>query len=60
MPVPRRRRSRARRDRQRTHKKLEATQTIKCDHCGETRLPHRICQKCGYYNGRPYRTIVTT
>lgn len=60
MPVPRRRHSKARRDRSRTHKKLTASQVVKCDHCGAEKLPHRICQECGYYKGKPYRTIVTT
>ncbi len=60
MPVPRRRRSKSRRDSARTHKKLFPTQLVECDHCHEKKLPHRICAKCGYYKGRPFRTIVTT
>jgi large subunit ribosomal protein L32 len=23
-----------------------------CPHCGEPRLPHRVCGACGYYNER--------
>ena len=23
-----------------------------CDHCGESKLPHRVCMNCGYYDGR--------
>ena len=61
MPVPKRRHSRARRDRRRTHTtKLVATPMAKCDHCGEMKLSHRICMHCGYYRGRPYRTVVTS
>lgn len=60
MPVPKRRRSSARRDKARTHKKLTARQPSKCDNCGEVRLPHRICPSCGFYKGKPYRTLVTT
>ena len=60
MPVPKRRHSASRRDRARTHKKLAGHQVQKCDHCGEAKLSHRICPACGYYKGKPYRTIVTS
>jgi large subunit ribosomal protein L32 len=23
-----------------------------CSNCGETKEPHRVCLKCGYYNGK--------
>jgi large subunit ribosomal protein L32 len=23
-----------------------------CPNCGEPRLPHRVCMKCGYYRDR--------
>lgn len=23
----------------------------KCPNCGEPRLPHRVCMKCGHYRG---------
>jgi large subunit ribosomal protein L32 len=60
MPVPRRRHSKARRDRARTHKKLHAKQVLKCEHCGANKLPHRICPECGRYGeaGHEYKTIV--
>jgi large subunit ribosomal protein L32 len=22
-----------------------------CPHCHESKLPHRVCPHCGYYNG---------
>ncbi len=55
MPVPRRRHCSARRDRNRTHKKLTPAQSItSCPNteCGAPRLPHRICPKCGEFRGR--------
>ena len=58
MPVPRRRHSKARRDRARTHKKLTAIQLVKCGQCGSMKPRHRICPECGTYAGRAYKTIV--
>lgn len=58
MPVPRRRHGKGRRDRNRTHKKLEALNIVACDKCGESKLPHRVCPKCGTYQGRTYKTVV--
>jgi len=52
MPVPKRRTSSTRRDKRRTHWKLEAGSTSNCPQCGEPRLPHRICKHCGFYDGR--------
>jgi large subunit ribosomal protein L32 len=25
---------------------------VKCDHCGEMKLAHRVCRSCGTYKGR--------
>ena len=25
-----------------------------CPNCGLSKLPHRVCSNCGYYNGRIY------
>jgi large subunit ribosomal protein L32 len=60
MPVPRRRHSKCRRDKARTHKKLHAHQVATCDDCGAPKLPHRVCPSCGKYRGRTYKTVVTT
>jgi large subunit ribosomal protein L32 len=61
MPVPRRRHSRGRQDRRRTHERLFATQLVACGNpeCGAPKPPHRVCPKCGQYRGRSYKTIVT-
>jgi large subunit ribosomal protein L32 len=24
----------------------------KCSNCGVAKLPHKICQECGFYNGK--------
>jgi large subunit ribosomal protein L32 len=52
MPNPKRRHSKARTRKRRAHDALSAPQSSSCPHCREPRLPHRICPKCGYYNGR--------
>ena len=52
MANPKRRHSKARRDRRRTHDSLSRTGTSTCDSCGEVKLPHRVCPSCGEYRGR--------
>ena len=53
MAVPKRKTSKARRDKRRNNLwKLTAPALAKCDRCGEYKRPHRICPSCGYYNGR--------
>lgn len=53
MPVPKKRTSRARRDRRRAnHDKLAAPNLGRCSRCGEVKQPHRVCGSCGYYKNR--------
>ncbi|HEY8436544.1 MAG TPA: 50S ribosomal protein L32 [Haloplasmataceae bacterium] len=52
MAVPKRRTSKARRDKRRTHYKLEAPGLVQCPNCGEYIKPHRVCPECGHYKGR--------
>lgn len=49
MPVPRKKKSRARRNNRRSHIHLARPKIQKCSRCGEPRLPHRVCIHCGYY-----------
>ncbi|MCK9485039.1 MAG: 50S ribosomal protein L32 [Candidatus Marinimicrobia bacterium] len=53
MPQPKRRASKSRRDKRRTHHVLTGTTVTKCPQCKEPKLPHRACLNCGYYRGRP-------
>ncbi len=52
MANPKRRHSKARRDRRRTHDSLDRPATSLCPNCGEVKLPHRACSHCGHYKGR--------
>lgn len=52
MAVPKKRTSRARRDKRRaTHKATQATLSS-CPRCHSPRIPHRVCPTCGTYAGR--------
>ncbi len=52
VPQPKRKHSKGRRDRRRAHDALIATRLIQCSNCGEMRLAHSVCPKCGHYQGR--------
>jgi large subunit ribosomal protein L32 len=52
MGLPKRRVSKARRDKRRTGKGLTAPSLSTCPDCGEPVLPHRACSSCGSYKGR--------
>lgn len=52
MPVPKGKASSTRRDKRRTHYKIEAPNLVECPQCHELMVPHRICKNCGYYNGK--------
>ena len=52
MPNPKRRHSKARRDKRRSHDALKQPSTSICDNCGEAKLSHRACGHCGSYNKR--------
>lgn len=53
MAVPKKRASRRRRDMRRAHDGLAFTAAVElCDHCGELKLRHRLCESCGVYRGR--------
>lgn len=52
MPNPKRRHSKARRDRRRAHDALAKPTVSLCPNCAEVKLPHRACGNCGHYRGR--------
>ena len=52
MAVPKRKVSKARRDKRRANWKLEAPNLTTCPQCHEFKLSHVVCKNCGYYNGK--------
>jgi large subunit ribosomal protein L32 len=52
MALPKRRHSRARTRKRRSHDALTAPSVARCSECGEPKLPHRLCSGCGTYKGR--------
>ena len=52
MALPKRRHSKTRQAKRRTHWKLVAPNVVECPRCHAPRLPHHVCPDCGFYNGR--------
>ncbi|MBM3255088.1 MAG: 50S ribosomal protein L32 [Candidatus Omnitrophica bacterium] len=52
MPLPKRRHSSARGRKRRTHWKLTTANLVPCPQCKQLKLIHRVCEACGYYDGR--------
>ncbi len=57
MALPKRKHSKSRRDKSRTHWKLTLASLTKCPQCGQGIIPHRVCTSCGYYRGRQVLVI---
>jgi large subunit ribosomal protein L32 len=52
MPNPKRRHSKARRDKRRAHDALTPPALSECPNCREMKAPHRVCPHCGHYKGK--------
>lgn len=52
MAVPKRKTSKSKRDKRRTHQKVAIPNVSECPQCGEIKLPHHACPSCGKYRGR--------
>ncbi|PAK21757.1 50S ribosomal protein L32 [Mycoplasmopsis agassizii] len=50
--VPKRKTSKQRRNKRRTHDSLTAVTTTTCSHCSKQTIPHHACTSCGWYKGR--------
>lgn len=52
MALPKKRHSKARGRRRRTHWKIAGANLVPCPQCKQLKLPHRVCPSCGTYNGK--------
>ena len=57
MIVPKRRTSRSRKNKRRSHHALRPPAKSVCPSCGAPKAPHRICGQCGTYRDR---TVIET
>lgn len=51
MANPKRKHSKARRDKRRAHDAMTIPSVTICPNCQETKVPHRVCPHCGFYKG---------
>lgn len=51
-PLPKRKLSKGRRNRRRSHDALHPMKVVECPQCHKPHLPHRACPECGTYRGR--------
>jgi large subunit ribosomal protein L32 len=51
MPVPKRKRSRQRRDKRFANKGMVMHTITSCSNCEKSLLPHTVCAMCGFYKG---------
>ncbi len=49
MAVPKKRTSKQRQRKRRTHYKARPVVTNACPRCGDPKRPHRVCPACGFY-----------
>lgn len=52
MAVPKKRTSKQRKRKRRTHHEAAIPEHQACSRCGDFRRPHHVCPTCGYYDGR--------
>ncbi len=52
MPVPKRKRSRRRRDQRFANKGISVKSISGCSHCSAPQSGHQVCSECGFYKGR--------
>lgn len=59
MALPKNKKSRARTGSRRANWKLSLPGIVECPQCHQPKLSHRVCKKCGYYDGRQAISVET-
>lgn len=57
MAVPKKKTSKSKARKRRTHYKIKPEVTIDCPKCGEKMRPHFACPHCGYYRGKKVLSV---
>lgn len=52
MAEPKKKLTRSRSGNRKSHDFLKTMSIMVCDNCKANKLPHRVCENCGYYNGK--------
>ena len=52
MIAPKGKISKARRNSRKANWKMTTPSLVECPHCHELKASHRVCPKCGYYDGK--------
>jgi len=60
MAVPKRRKSKSKRDMRRSHDHIKLPGVTECPQCHEPVLPHHVCAQCGMYKGRTILKVEET
>jgi len=58
MAVPKRKKSKSKRDSRRANHSISARPYVKCSHCGAPKLRHNVCTSCGVYKGTQVIPVV--
>lgn len=51
-PLPKKKRTQARKGRRRSHFHLQPVTLTQCPQCRSPKPPYQVCLTCGYYGGR--------
>ncbi|MCL6448412.1 MAG: 50S ribosomal protein L32 [Armatimonadetes bacterium] len=60
MGVPKRRVSKQRKRQRRANFKIAAPTLVRCPHCRELVMAHRVCPACGHYKEREVEKVAKT
>lgn len=52
MAHPKRRQSKTRSRKRRTHYKASVPAIMACPNCGEMKMQHKVCPACGFYDSK--------